>query len=154
MVDYPHSPLESTHSLIQNYLIFTTHRRKYALIYMSPLLIMFIIMIMQSWVTKNFTWEYPEPSPYQLQPIPKCYGEDCLTLGIVYEGKKEPYMDTVISYVRTTNHLDTSDIREMPIASKDVMHYLQNNPNKTQLILVFCSNSSWQVGNLSIPCYA
>ena len=42
----------------------------------------------------------------------------------------------------------------MPVQSKDIMEYLNNNPNKTQLLLVFCSNSSWKVGDVHIPCYA
>ena len=42
----------------------------------------------------------------------------------------------------------------MPVKAKDVMEYLDQHPNKTQLIVVFCSDSNWVIGNMSVPCYA
>lgn len=63
-------------------------------------------------------------------------------------------MDTVLSHVRTANGLSAEDIREMDVSSKEVMSYLDKNKNKTQLILIFCSNSSWNVGQFEVPCYA
>jgi hypothetical protein len=67
--------MEGTFSFIQNYLVFRTHKSKYLLIYLSPIMVMLIVMILQHWTVQNFTWEYPTPDPYSLQPIPKCYGD-------------------------------------------------------------------------------
>lgn len=72
---------------------------------------MLIVMVLQHWTVQNFTWEYPNPDPYSLQPIPKCYGDDCLTLGVVYAGHKEPYMDSVVSYIKQANNFDDHDVR-------------------------------------------
>jgi hypothetical protein len=35
-----------------------------------------------------------------------------------------------------------------------VAQYIEQHPNKTQLMVVFCSDSTWQVGNTSVPCFA
>lgn len=35
-----------------------------------------------------------------------------------------------------------------------MLDYLKAHPNKTQSVLVFCSNSSWKVGNVEVPCWA
>jgi hypothetical protein len=34
------------------------------------------------------------------------------------------------------------------------MDHLSQHPNKTQSIVVFCTNSSWKVNGADIPCYA
>lgn len=69
-------------------------------------------------------------------------------MGVIHEGKKEPYMDSVITHIKNANGLDDKDVREMPVQAKDIMQYLSQHPNKTQSIVVFCSNSTWKVGNL------
>lgn len=57
-------------------------------------------------------------------------------------------MDSVISHIKKVNGLDDQDVKEMPVQSKDIMQYLTQHPNKTQSIVVFCSNASWKVGNI------
>jgi hypothetical protein len=42
----------------------------------------------------------------------------------------------------------------MHVPAADIMSYLTLHPNKTQSVLIFCSNSSINVGGLDIPCYA
>lgn len=34
------------------------------------------------------------------------------------------------------------------------MDHLKRFPNKTQSVVVFCTNESWQINDTKIPCYA
>lgn len=63
-------------------------------------------------------------------------------------------MDTVLSYIRKANNFKESDIREMNVGAGEIMQYLKEYPNKTQSVLIFCSNSSIKVGDVEIPCFA
>jgi len=121
---YQDSTLEGKSSSMQNYLVFRTNKSKYMLIYLSPIIVMLIVMILQHLTVNNFTWEYPSPDPYSLKPIPKCYGDDCLTLGVVYAGKKEPYMDTVLSHIKQANNFNDLDVRELPLNTSTVVQYI------------------------------
>jgi hypothetical protein len=57
-------------------------------------------------------------------------------------------MSTVAEYLRSANSLGHEDVRDMNIEANNLMEYLGSHPNKTQSIVVFCSNSSWRVGDL------
>jgi hypothetical protein len=80
--------MEGTPHPIQNYLIVRANRSKYLLIYLSPLIVLTILMVLQSWTEANFKWVNANPQENYLDPIPKCSGEGCLTLGVIYNGKK------------------------------------------------------------------
>lgn len=36
----------------------------------------------------------------------------------------------------------------------DIMENLREYPNRTQMIIIFCTNSSWRINNMFVPCYA
>jgi hypothetical protein len=60
----------------------------------------------------------------------------------------------VLSYLRRANKFGEGDIREMGVGAGEVMQHLRDHPNKTQSVLVFCSNSSIRVGEVEVPCFA
>ena len=74
------------------------------MIYISPAMILLLLMLLQAWTVHNFTWENSDPPERELTPIPSCSGEGCVTLGVVYQGKKEPYMGAVVEYLRKANN--------------------------------------------------
>jgi hypothetical protein len=59
---------------MQNYLILKAHSNKYLLLYLSPLLVLLIVLALQTWTTSNFTWEILNPPSYSLPSIPRCSG--------------------------------------------------------------------------------
>lgn len=65
---------------------------KYALIYISPFLILLLILALQSWANTNFLWENYNPEIYSIPNLPKCYGEGCLTLAYAVNGDEHPYI--------------------------------------------------------------
>lgn len=76
--------LESNSLPTQNFIVFKTHRNKYLLIYLSPLLVLLLLLVLQRWTEQNFTWENLNPAEFSLNPVPRCHGEGCITLGIIY----------------------------------------------------------------------
>lgn len=60
----------------------------------------------------------------------------------------------MVDHVKKVNGLKDSDVKELDLKAEEVMGYLQRNPNKTQFVVVFCTNSTWRVGNVDVPCYA
>lgn len=53
---------------------------------MSPILILFMIQMLQLWANSNFIWENLDPETREIPHIPRCYGEDCVTLAYVVNG--------------------------------------------------------------------
>lgn len=86
--------------------------------------------------------------------MPKCYGEGCLTLGYVVQGRRDPYIDAVLAHVKQENGLKDEDVRQMEMKAEDVIGWLRVHPNKTQMVIVFCTNATWRVNNVDVPCYA
>lgn len=105
----------------KNAQIINHHRNKYFFIYFSPFFIMLLINVLQAWTDANFTWENSNPPEYQLDKIPKCYGDGCLTLGYIVSGTfsfiklgtREPYIDSILSHVRDKNDLNQDDIQPL-----------------------------------------
>ena len=46
------------------------------------------------------------------------------------------------------------DVERWPLDPYQVMDYLQRFPNKTQSVIVFCTNTSWRINDTQVPCYA
>lgn len=69
---------------------------KYALIYISPFLILLLILALQSWANTNFLWENYNPQVYSIPNLPKCYGQDCITLAYAVNGDEHPYIQHTI----------------------------------------------------------
>jgi len=57
-------------------------------------------------------------------------------------------MQSVVQHIKYSNRFTDNDVKDLDVTSRDVMDFLKIHPNKTQSILVFCSNSSWKVGNI------
>ena len=130
------------------------HQRKYLTIYASPLFILLLLLVLQAWTVSNFTWENADPPERELPPIPRCNGHDCTTLGVVYQGQKQPYMSAVLEYLRKANDWSPGEIRELDVEVGGVMEHLRTHPNKTQTVLVFCGEGGWKVGQFEVPCQA
>ncbi len=69
-------------------------------------------------------------------------------------GTREPYIDRVLEHVKLRNGLVDRDVREINVTKEGVMEYLRQRPNKTQIVVIFCTDSQWNIFNYSVPCYA
>lgn len=77
--------------------------KKYVLIYLSPLLVLLLISMLQSWANSNLIWERLDPPVSPIPPIPKCYGEGCVTLAYCVGEKEEAYIEAAMEYVKKSN---------------------------------------------------
>lgn len=85
---------------------------KYVLIYLSPMLILLLIQLLQVWANSNFIWENVDPSVEDIPPIPKCYGEDCLTLAYAINGEDHPYINHTIQHIKQANNLSDDQVQK------------------------------------------
>ena len=93
-------------------LIIRDNLAKYLLIYFSPILILLLILLLQAWANSNFIWENVNPDIEDIPSIPKCYGEDCLTLAYTVNGEDHPYIDHTIEHIKRVNNLPDDQVKK------------------------------------------
>ena len=81
------------------------------------------------------------PSIFSIDTIPKCYGDECITIGIGYTAnQRTPLTEYVINYLSNNYNLEINkDIQEIATNYNDLISYLTNNTNKTQTVVLFCT---------------
>jgi ABC-type multidrug transport system ATPase subunit len=89
----------------------------------------------------------PNPPVLSVNKIPKCYGEDCVTLGIAFTNStRTPLSMFVMKHLE--KHQDLELGKSMKIIANDydeMIDYLETYPNKTQTVVLFCT------GEMKIP---
>ena len=66
------------------------------MLFLSPLFVMLAMISLQYSASGIYLWENANPDIYSLPKIPKCIGEDCITLAYATVGPKDPYIDDVM----------------------------------------------------------
>mmetsp|Transcript_41119 Transcript_41119/g.62496 ORF Transcript_41119/g.62496 Transcript_41119/m.62496 type:complete len:130 (+) Transcript_41119:563-952(+) len=96
--------------------------------------------------------------------VPKCFGEDCVTIGYSIVGDPDPnkeeeysWIDEVMRKVAKSNDLQFErDVKKLTVGTSfDFTQYLELNPNSTQYSVVWCTdqwNVSFQGIEISVPC--
>ena len=81
------------------------------------------------------------PSVLGIDQIPKCYGHECITVGIAYtSAAKTDLTDYVIKHISLHQNLKIgTDIQEIANNYNDLLDYVTENTNKTQTIILFCT---------------
>lgn len=103
-----------------------------------------------------------EASRYDLEPIHKCYGPGCVTIGYSIIGdasKQEEYswIDDIMKSVAETNDLEyREDVKKMTVGSThNFFQYIEVNPNTTLYSIVWCVDE-WVVESngkeIVLPC--
>ena len=111
-------------------------------------------MFLQNWANTNFLWENLDPEIQQIPPIPKCYGDDCLTLAYAVNGNDHPYINHTIDYIKNKNGLTDLDVKKWDTDLGQALKKLEYNPNKTQAVVIFCTDGFWKYENFKLPCSA
>lgn len=103
--------------------------------------------------------DFPE---VPIRGIPKCpEPEDCASLGVFVVGPEEPWIPEVQTIIAKNNQMQVGkDVKYVGNGTvQDLQEYIEHNQNKTQIFLVFCTNS-WKVtlgdlgaagGNKTLP---
>mmetsp|Transcript_23109 Transcript_23109/g.41251 ORF Transcript_23109/g.41251 Transcript_23109/m.41251 type:complete len:901 (-) Transcript_23109:1806-4508(-) len=144
--------------LWKNFLLFKRNWKSLLAEVLVPFLICAYIVFVQE--IANIATERTQPAPetLQLDTIPKCWGDDCITLAVAYTDGDKPWTDYVLNHIAQNNDLDLgSDIRVISEdGAWDLVHYIAKHDNTTQTAVLFCTGS-YRVPenpyfNLTIPC--
>lgn len=99
---------------------------------------------------------------YDLSPLGKCYGENCVTIGysIIGDPKKQEeysWIDDIMKSVANSNNMEyREDVKKMTVGTtQNFFHYLKLNPNSTLYSVVWCVDQ-WTVElngkEIALPC--
>lgn len=73
--------------------------------------------------------------------IPKCFGEDCITLGIGLTNEENELSDFLVEYISVRNDLVAG--KDVRILSKydpmKLIDYLDKHDNQTQTAVILCT---------------
>lgn len=81
------------------------------MLFLSPIVVMLAMIGLQYSASGIYSWENPSPDVFRLPPIPKCIGEDCISLAFATVGPKDPYINAVMDFVKEANNFGDSDVR-------------------------------------------
>lgn len=59
-----------------------------------------------------------------------------------------------MEYIKTKNNLTHEDIEKWDLTLDQSLKRLDLKPNKTQAVVVFCTNGFWDINGTLIPCAA
>ena len=82
-----------------------------------------------------------DPSVLGISKIPKCYGSDCITIGVGYTSP-ETTRETqfVLNYLAEHQNLEYGkDIQVIGTSYNETLEFLGKHPNKTQTAVLFCT---------------
>ena len=146
-------------------IIFIRHYKTTILIFSSPFLICFLLILLQFFL-ERWTSDFIDKNPpiQTVGKIPRCpYPEDCTTIMTVIldrseneENRKE--VETIMRYVAEKNDLDFGrDVNVSKTLKNSTMltNYLNSNKNKTYFGVIFCYDyldSDFYTTKVFIPC--
>lgn len=144
--------------LWKNYLLFKRNWKSLLAEVLVPFLICAYIVGVQ--LVSNIATERRQPDPeiVRLDNIPKCWGEDCITLAVAYTDGNKPWTEYVLAHI--AEHSDLEMGRDIAVIADDgawsIIKYIEGHQNTTQTALLFCTGA-YKVPenpyyNLTIPC--
>jgi hypothetical protein len=80
------SSQESTSLSIQDIRIQVVNWKAYLLLFLSPIAVMLTMIGLQYSASSLAYWENPSPDVYSLPQMPKCIGDDCVSLAYAVLG--------------------------------------------------------------------
>lgn len=128
--------------LLKNFLVFSRNYISTLFVLFSPLFICLLLLLLQ-YIANSVANENEINPPITKNPnLPRCTGEDCVTLGYGIIGEKTEWIDYALEYVAKKNGLnETSDFKLIYQGeeSQPYFDYLSQNPNKTMIGALFCT---------------
>lgn len=127
----------------KNLLIFSHNKHITILLLLCPFLICaylsYIQYIINSYASRLCNLD---PKEIPLSKIPKCFSQDCITLGIGLTGGSAEWTDYVIDYISESSDLvKNKDIKVLTSQdAESFTRYIKENANTTQIGVILCSN--------------
>ena len=143
----------------KNYLLFKRNLKITLFQIITPIFFTVLLVYLQ-WIAKSMSsFENKNPGVENVPLIPKCFGEDCITIGygiIGEEANSSAHYDWIrhsMAYLAKENHLEYGvDVRQLVLGqSEDFMNYIMTHQNKTFIAVLFCT-SQWNVMDVKVPC--
>ena len=133
---------ETSALAMKNYLIFSRNKYLTLTLIISPFFICLYLQKVQTIVETYTTHlENAHPSEYQLS-IPKCRGQDCLTIGVGLTGGENDFSTYIIDHISHSSSLKKDiDIKVLSTQNTtSFIEYIQKNHNKTMIGFILCTN--------------
>eukprot|EP01017_Pseudomicrothorax_dubius_P016346 TRINITY_DN18554_c0_g1_i1.p1 TRINITY_DN18554_c0_g1~~TRINITY_DN18554_c0_g1_i1.p1 ORF type:complete len:199 (+),score=42.84 TRINITY_DN18554_c0_g1_i1:152-748(+) len=142
--------------LQKNLIIFKRNRRVTLFQLLTPLLVSLLLVTWQNVSERIFRVEIIDPDVESQESMYKCQvPDDCISIGYGVIGPREDWIDFVMERVAAQEGMKFG--QEVRLIShgnaKDFMDYIQDNWNKTQVGIIFCTEK-WPImqSGLEVPC--
>lgn len=126
----------------KQYLLFKRNIKSTLFQLLTPVFICIFLLALQQFATYGFMNNVtPHPPTISVSKIPKCFGSDCITLGIAFTNKtRTPLSQYVIKHIEENQGLKLgSEMKIIGESYEDTIAYIENHLNKTQTIVLFCT---------------
>jgi ABC-type multidrug transport system ATPase subunit len=126
----------------KQYIVFTRGLKSTFFQIGTPILICIFLVTLQWYATYAFTNNLEKvPSVVNIDKIPKCFGKNCITVGIGFTNpNKTELSQYVINYIAERNSFILGkDVKVIGETYNEMMTFIKNNPNVTQTAILFCT---------------
>lgn len=128
----------------KQYLIFTRNIKSTLFQIFTPVFLCIFLVCLQQLADYSMSTQIDKDPPVlQVNKIPKCYGSDCITVGIglTTESTTE-FTEYAMKYLADNNDLKVGkDVKIIARSYEETIKYLHHNTNKTQTCLMFCTGA-------------
>lgn len=145
--------------LKKQYLIFSRNIKSTLFQIFTPVFLCIFLVCLQQLADYSMSTQIDKsPDVLTVDKIPKCYGEDCITVGIgLTAPNKTKFVNFAMEYLAKHNDLHLGrDVRIIAESYEHTIRYLDHNSNKTQTCILFCTGDFYPPKNPyyneTIPC--
>lgn len=143
----------------KNFKVFARNPKYCLFFFLTPIFLITIIQLFQFTYDRQLSrTTQVETSIDPISPVIKCpYPSDCISIGYSIVGQHETWIDDVMRLVATRNNMEfKKDVQLLTQGTaQDFNDYIHTHPNKTQVAVVFCTDS-WDIqlynNTFNIPC--
>lgn len=130
--------------LHKQFLVFTRNFKSTLFQIFTPVFLCIFLVCLQQLADYSMSTQVDKhPSVFQVNKIPKCYGSECITVGIgLTTEKTTEFTEYAMKYLADNNDLVVGkDVKIIARTYEDTIKYLDHNTNKTQTCLMFCTGA-------------
>jgi ABC-type multidrug transport system ATPase subunit len=127
----------------KNYLIFSRNKYLSLMLIICPFFICLYLQRIQNTI-EIYTTSLSDPYPEEvnISKIPKCFGQDCLSLAIGLTGGRNELSEYIVDHISHKSGLNKEkDVKIVTYTnSTSFIEYIQNHVNKTSVGMILCTN--------------
>jgi len=143
--------------LQKNFLLYRRNYRTILFQILTPIIICIFLVILQEIAEDALDYSNLNTQVYGMDTFPKCYGKDCITLGVATTGSQNNFTSYILKHI--TKRYDLKMHADVQVLSendpKSFIDYLNKHENKTQVGLIFCTgpvNFTYNNTDYSVDC--